>query len=592
MPWIDIPPLQSGRLALLWEVLRLWSDRPGPSVQQLQPPADSGYEHNLSRQVLPTGPTGPIAGNGASAKPQALDPPPQGLDLPPHEPDHPPQEPDHPPPEETVGGLPWKAYVMFAVSCFSVAGAAYAIAPNVSLRQLAQDSATTGTTFTCICLLAQACYWLIKGYLRDESFRAKVTPFSIVRLGLLAAIATVGYRVSAWVVIPLGSIVIMGFLTLCSVKFERNVKKKIRKLRAANAGGREADTNKWIKMERMARRVRDSIELPFGEATRRELQQSPHVKRFRARASIAAALALTIVVCGFGTAAAILVSVTTNEPKSKQTRSRTTTTIQSHTTPAPFKPPANTTPDPASATQTQPPRWDGKCPPPPPQPEATPQANRALTALYGKGLTIVSPLEKGCIGHIYRHAFHGETYFSVAGLDPENRAPLSYSLDSERFGTVLVLASASRAIESLVSLVGPVGGVGRFPYYQVGSNEMADNGATYYLIKTRDGLDALVRRRATEAFLLLKPTVVRAWVGDMNEQKVWLWPLLEANGSSGKETFLLRSGDEDERYEATVTLDINSGTATRSIYEYRVHKKGKKEIEPSLSEIVQLAAKG
>ena len=222
--------------------------------------------------------------------------------------------------------------------------------------------------------------------------------------------------------------------------------------------------------------------------------------------------------------------------------------------------------------------WDGPCPPLPPSPATLQRAREAFERLY-LSESHLQPSDVGCITSISAHKFGQEFFASALGTNLETNAPLSYALDSERYGSVLVLASAMSAIQKMTAEVGTVGGVGRFPYYKAAEGD-------FYLLRTRLGVAVLIRRLTTESYELLPPTVARAWLGAMNELEEWLWPEVGSAYVSGPGVFPFSTAVTEQNVAIELTAD---GTARRGGFRY--HPASEHAHELSGAEVVAFSHK-
>jgi hypothetical protein len=288
-------------------------------------------------------------------------------------------------------------------------------------------------------------------------------------------------------------------------------------------------------------------------------------------------LAVLAVICGAGAAVGSIVG------RTPQNKPSTSTTATSSSTSTSLSPPLVTTATALTASTTVKtippiPPWDGTCPPPPPQSEAKEPAVGTIIRLYDEESPL-TPLEEGCVGHIYPHHFYKEFYATMTGINPQTQTPISFSVDSEHFGPVIFRWAAHSLIEELMAKVGPVGGVGRFPRYRAGTGE-------FYLVRTpHKRIYVLIRRLATEAFQELVPTVARAWEAKMSALKGWLLPSWPVNDPHGTKIFQLLSDDSSGRIEGTITLHVKSGLATSNGTRYPANPV--KEL--SLAELEALA---
>lgn len=288
-------------------------------------------------------------------------------------------------------------------------------------------------------------------------------------------------------------------------------------------------------------------------------------------------VALMLILCSAALAVGILTKKWVGEPShSKPTTSALTPTP---TTPAPT---------PSAPTPTTP------APPPEPKPERTCHAVAQLSHPDGKAVAAVArlydyesklpPRREGCYGQIIREAFPlghpgRERYFTTIGTGLAGEE-LSYALDSERFGTVLFLWSVASLIKAIIAKVGPVGGVGRFPYYEAGTGEL-------YLLRCRVGNRVgnivLIHRSKAEEWVELPPSAARAWLGRMNALGKWLWPSQPHSLSDGETDFDLSTSEGEGA--GTIRV-VPSGSAQLDGVPYPVEPA----YELSLSELVKRSA--
>ncbi len=181
--------------------------------------------------------------------------------------------------------------------------------------------------------------------------------------------------------------------------------------------------------------------------------------------------------------------------------------------------------------------------------------------------------------HIAVHHHGKEFYASAFGVEPITGAHLSYALDSERYGGVIVLWAASSIVETLVAQLGPIGGVGRYPDYEAGED------GDYYLLRTPRGIYALTRQHRDDEYVVLTPTVARAWLGAMKEAREWLWP---STAQGDHAIVQLGTGDPTGRKVTEITVDTATDEARRGKYRYPASPVA----ELSLAELQALAPTG
>ncbi len=264
-------------------------------------------------------------------------------------------------------------------------------------------------------------------------------------------------------------------------------------------------------------------------------------------------LATSAVLCGL----TMLVGIATQMPRSSLAPMISSSHTSSGKTAAP--PTVSTTQEHSPATHL-PPKDIGawSCPAAPYQSEAKEPAIASISKFYD-GEPYPPHAETGCMGHIYPKHFYHEFYATMTGVDPENFDPLSLSIDSERYGPVLFLWAVATAIEELITELGPVGGVGRFPRYKAGAGE-------FYLVRTPRGIYMFIRRTITQSFVKLGPTVARAFLGSVREG-AWLWPSQPTHGRGGEQIFQLRSDDSYNHPQGEITLRAD-GEAVRGHFRY------------------------
>jgi hypothetical protein len=198
---------------------------------------------------------------------------------------------------------------------------------------------------------------------------------------------------------------------------------------------------------------------------------------------------------------------------------------------------------------------------------ATWKALMAIEALYELELD-TETIDKGCFGQIVRYEFRRahqakrEAFFTTIATAPGSAEKTSLGIDSEHFGTVLLPWAVGPEIQALMQKIGPVGGVGHYPYYAV------NGGGGYILIRSWIGTIVFVRRLESGPFQELKPTQARAWIASMKaHHHKWLWPSPPEPGPKG-ETLIQLHSSESDRIKATVTYHSGSGTAEQDGVEY------------------------
>ncbi len=421
-------------------------------------------------------------------------------------------------------------------------------------------------------------------------------PFTIGRLVAMICLAVACHFTPVEPVLTISATCLLLILARCSTRFERNIRLRLEIETIIETFIASVLDDPWLLAdiagpdeERPApRRPRWPIRcwrwiVLEARNEREELNKSDTIRLVLYYLRAAPLSALIAVFCAFGSAAGLMTN-----PSNRQ--SSKTTTVQSGTQKGGSS--TNTTPATSQTTESDGKRftasvanesspvatWDGECSNQLVQPGVSARAVLALNKLFDTESGL-EPRQEGCVSHITTH-YHGkEFYVSALGVDPVAGTHLSYALDSERYGPVMVLSAAAAAVKALVAQLGPVGGVGRFPNY--GAGEDGD----YYLLRTPRGIYALTRQHSDNQYLTLTPTVARAWLGAMNEAGEWLWPS-ETQGSDT--TIQLSTGDPSDRRVAQITVDTTTGEAIRGKYRYPASPV--KEL--SLTELQALAPTG
>jgi hypothetical protein len=221
-------------------------------------------------------------------------------------------------------------------------------------------------------------------------------------------------------------------------------------------------------------------------------------------------------------------------------------------------------------------RWNGPCGSPPSS-KVSPDAVTRMVKLFNVE-SHLEPSAEGCIGVMIFHFYPGDNYVTTTGSETSTGETLSFAVYSEKHGGLMVLNDARAKLEALLEQVGPVGGVGRYPRYLVGSGD-------YYLLRTALGMYVFIRERADRAYEQLRPGLAKAWYLLMVTLETWLWPSHPLPGLHGKLIYKLWSPRNTERAEAEITFDPKTGIASCGQTLYRPNPS----FELSLTKLVELA---
>jgi hypothetical protein len=384
--------------------------------------------------------------------------------------------------------------------------------------------------------------WCGKSYFRAPHLKWMLWRIFLARLLIEGAIIFSGYQLSAADVLTLVATLGFGALFISHMPTAKRVAKRI----AQKGAPRPKQVKRRIRTDHETSEINVKVPRSVAEVTSELLDlfgQWPRIPKLAPPV-----VALTLMLC----ATALAVGVTTDEwiggqEAGKQKQVAVVTTAPMTTTPA------SPAPSPPVAPPDDPPveheEWNGECHRVEQSSGATPKAVDAMQRLYGDELGL-SSLREGCYGQIVRHHYtvkphQRETYFTTIGTNLLTGEGLSFGIDSERFGTVLFLWSVASLVKAIVATMGPVGGVGRFPYYDVAG------GGELILIRcrvaARVGNTVLIRRSASEAWGELPPTAARAWLGRMKAVHKWLWPSLAETQSDGEALYKLQTSEGSPR---------------------------------------------
>jgi hypothetical protein len=467
------------------------------------------------------------------------------------------------------------------------------LAEAVTIWSFMQSAVTVGAALVGVRLVFDLSRWVRRGYLRGGTYlRGILGPFTCVRLAIVSGLAAACHFAPVEPALVIGSTALLGVLARCSTVFERNVRPKlvVEELLAsvtvdtvapADSAGDEPAENPsrppgWTgRLREWALR-----EVNREKSEWRESNTIGDILYYLRAAPLFALIATFFVV---GSAAGLLTNPLNKPGKpSKPGHSSSSPDV----TPTQISGLSLTHISPGnqagsllaglpveSATVMT---WDGECSNETVQQRVPAPAMRALDRLYEVESGLEPRLE-GCVQHVTSHHHQTEFYATAFGINPVTMVRLSYALDSERYGSVIVLASAISLVKALVTEIGPVGGVGRFPDYNAGSGD-------FYLLTSPRGGYVLIRRHSNEEYVTLAPTVARAWLGAMKEDDEWLWP---TTVQGHKNMVRLESDEPSASVVDQIRVNKVTGEATRKIYRYPVAPA--KEI--SLTELVALAAK-
>ncbi len=178
------------------------------------------------------------------------------------------------------------------------------------------------------------------------------------------------------------------------------------------------------------------------------------------------------------------------------------------------------------------------------------------------------------------HPYAGDEYVTTTGIETPTGATLSFAEYSEKYGGVIVRKAAQAKLEALTEQVGPVGGVGRYPFYAVLEG-------SYYLLRSPRGMYVLLRANPNEAYEELPPGLTKAWYLLMLTLETWLWLSHPLPGPHGELLYKMWSPHNTERPEVEIAFDPKTGIVHCGATVYRPNPK----FEPSLTELVELGEK-
>jgi hypothetical protein len=478
-----------------------------------------------------------------------------------------------------------------AVAAAGVAFVAFylTLATGLTIWDFTQNIIAACALFMGTRFLLQLERWRHKGYLKGKSLRRiLVRPFTIGRCVAMFAIAVLCYGTPTQPILVIASTILLGFLSRCSIVFERNIQAKLDVAKRAWKYAASARAPFLRVYSPAPRETRLYIRPPFRKTYRsirihrvvleevEDLRNRPTTRWFRYYARAAPLLALISVFSFIGSAAGLVTN-----PKDQPVRPRRAPTT-AHAEPIVNATTTTTASAPTSAigltaTSTRG-ALEGTCTNESAQSGISPAAIRSINKLYEQESRLTTS-EEGCVRHISAHHFGHESYFTAIGVAPGTSDALSYAIDSERYGPVIFLQPIAPMIKKLVTKVGPVGGVTRFPHYEASQGD-------FYLTRSPEGIYMFIRRTPADAYERLSPTVARALLGVAKEYGAWLWPSQPEQGAHGQQTIHLRSADSSGWIRDAITLDTFTGEAQRSRYHYPALPV--KELD--LAEVVALAS--
>jgi hypothetical protein len=233
--------------------------------------------------------------------------------------------------------------------------------------------------------------------------------------------------------------------------------------------------------------------------------------------------------------------------------------------------------NPATPPATRKGPWNGPCGTPPKSSVSFKAATRMLRLFDVE--SHLEPSVEGCVGAMEPHRYPGDFYVTATGIEAPSGETLAFAVYSERYGGLIVLKSAQAELEALIELVGPVGGVGRYPRYLASSGD-------YYLLRTPLGMYVLIRETAEQGYELLPPGLAKAWYLLMVTLETWLWPSRPIPGPHGGSIYQMWAPRNAERPAAEVVFDPATGAATCGKIVYRPEPR----FELSLTVLVERAA--
>lgn len=385
-----------------------------------------------------------------------------------------------------------------------------------------------------LCLLR----WCGKGHFRTEHLAWMSSRIIATRIAATGVIIFAGYWLSAADALTLVASASFVALLVSHVRTPKRIDKRI-----AEKGAPQPKTVSRRIVFNPAKREIVLKEIPHSVAEAASEVLDLFGRWSRIPKFAPAVIVVALIIC----TAALGVGLTTGQWIGEQTAVKPRVAI---VTPAKPSLPAMSTPTPTplASPPNDPPakrqEWNGECHRVLQRNGATPKAINAIHELYEEsGLTT---LREGCYGQIVREHYkvkarHHETYFATIGSNLLTGEELSFGIDSERFGPVLFLWSVASLVKAIIEEVGPVGGVGRFPYYEVAG------GGEFVLLRCRVsqrvGNVVLLRRDPGEAWTELPTTVARAWLGQMNAVHKWLWPLVAETKANGETLYELQTSE-------------------------------------------------
>lgn len=414
--------------------------------------------------------------------------------------------------------------------------------------------------------------WCGDGCLGLPHLRMMLWRVFVTRMLALSAVVVVGFWIHSGLTVT--ATVAFAILLISHVRTPRRIKRRID---AMGAPLTKRKKHYWSYDEKN-KVATLAVSHSFAEAVADIFNVFGSWRRIPALAPLAIAVAL--ILCTTALAVGIITGnwiEHTSSGSGAKGGGTTTPTPPAHHILKPQVPTSSTT-----VTTPAPSPWDGKCVAVRQYSGATTKAKHSVSLLYEteSGMT---HLHEGCFGQIvhYRYTFPNhkwENYFTTVGTNPQSREDLTFAVDSEHFGAYIFMWAVASLIQALIAKVGPVGGVGRFPQYQAGAS------GDFYLVRSRVGIFVFIRRKQTESYIELPPTVARAWLGDMKAVHEWLWPSPPENGLKGEILFQLWSNNHTQ-IEGTVKWIPSTGLAERGHVPY----PAKPVIELNLSELTKLA---
>jgi hypothetical protein len=385
--------------------------------------------------------------------------------------------------------------------------------------------------------------WCGKSYFRAPHLKRMLWRIFLTRLLIEGAIIFSGYQLSSADVLTLIATLGFGALFISHMRTPKRVAKRIDQKGAP----RPKQVKKRIRTDHETNEINVKVPRSVAEVTSELLDlfgRWPRIPRLAPPV-----VALMLILC----ATALAVGVTTHKWIGGQEKQKQIAVVTTPTPTTPAAPPPSPQVSPPNGPPVELPaeheEWNGECRRVEQRSGATPKAIHAMQRLYGDELGLTS-LQEGCYGQIVRQHYtvtphKREAYFTTIGTNLLTGGGLSFGIDSERFGTVLFLWSVASLVKAIVATMGPVGGIGRFPYYEV-----AGGGEVILIrcrVSVRVGNIALIRRGATEAWVELPPTAARAWFGRMKAVHKWLWPSQAETQPDGETLYKLQTSEGSPR---------------------------------------------